>query len=94
MKASCGLCFFLNEAEQVCTGVVAICSNKFSESNRLYSEMGCIGMEIKILQQGEARRRSIAISYATDEERRLATKDNLAPYKLFQIKSNVQDIKQ
>ena len=48
--------------------------------------MGCIGMEIKILQQGEARRRSIAISYATDEERRLAAKDNLAPYKLFQNK--------
>jgi hypothetical protein len=43
-------------------------------------------MEIKILQQGEARRRSIAISYATDEERRLAAKDNLAPYKLFQNK--------
>jgi hypothetical protein len=54
--------------------------------NRLYSEMGCIGMEIKILQQGEARRRRIAISYATDEERRLAVKDNLAPYKLFQHK--------
>ena len=48
--------------------------------------MVCIGMGIKILQQGEARRRSIAISYATDEERRLAAKDNLAPYKLFQHK--------
>ena len=58
----------------------------FSKANRLYYEMGCIGMGIKILQQDEARRRSIAISYATDEERRLATKDNLAPYKLFHNK--------
>jgi len=29
---------------------------------RLYAEIGCIRMEIKILKQGKARRRSIAIA--------------------------------
>ena len=43
-----------------------------SASTRLYAEMGCIRMEIKIFKQGEARRRRVATSYATDEERRFA----------------------
>ena len=45
--------------------------------------MGCKKIEIKIFQQGEAGRRSIAPSYVTDEERRLAEKDNLALCKLL-----------
>ena len=38
------------------------CFSERKLSIRLYHEMGCIGMGIKILQQDEARRRSLAIS--------------------------------
>lgn len=68
--------------------VLPFCENaneaeKSSYFNRLYSGIVCIRMGIKILQQAEARRKSIAISYANDEERRLAVKDYSTPYKVF-----------
>ena len=55
-------------------------ANSTPTYNRLYAEMGCIGMEIKVLKRDDTRRRSLAISHATDKERRFALKDNVAPY--------------